>query len=456
MNVDPSIFKAYDIRGIYGKNLFDETAAAVARAFAKVIQPTTVIVGRDGRLSSPTLARILIENLRAVGVSVIDVGMVSTDMYYFACATKKLPGIMVTASHNPKEYNGFKMVRQIPQLLTGTDGIDAMQQAIQADDLPSDADQQGSLETWQLMDDFVDKILSLVDTSKIAPTKVLADTANGMVGPSLEALAKRLPQLELVPMYFEPDGNFPNHGGDPLQEENRKELQQRVPQEQAAYGFAFDPDGDRFFCIDDTGRFVSGDFMTAILSKYFLQKQPGAAIVYDIRASHAVPDTITKLGGKPFYNRVGHSYIKARMMKEDAVFGGEVTGHYYFKDFYFCDSGLAPMMYLLEMFSQSEESLAEVVDALENQYFISGEINTRGITDSAALFQKIEELYGPTAKEVLHVDGVSIVYDEWNFNVRASNTEPLVRLNLEALNKEMMQEKRDEILALIKSFATES
>lgn len=450
MQVDQSIFKAYDIRGIYGQNLFEETAQAIGKGFVSVVQPQTVIVGRDGRVSSPQISTALIESLVSCGVSVIDIGMVSTDMYYFACATKNLPGIMVTASHNPKEYNGFKMVKQIPQLLTGDDGIMQIRDLILADNLPQPASERGMIEQWNVMDAFIEKILSLVSYKLLKPMRVVIDTANGMVGPSLLQLFKHLPQIELIPMYFEPDGTFPNHGGDPLLAENRAELQQRVLSEKADLGFAFDPDGDRFFCIDSTGRFVSGDFMTAILSEYFLLKHPNAAIVYDIRASHAVPDTITKLGGTAFYNRVGHSFIKAKMQQENAVFGGEVSGHYYFKDFFLCDSGLAPMMYLLDLLAHKTESLATIVDRLEAQYFISGEINTKGV-DGAKVFAEIERIYGPQAKEVLHVDGVSMIFDDWNCNVRASNTEPLVRLNLEANTQALMEEKRDEVLAVIQS-----
>lgn len=453
MQIDKEIFKAYDIRGIYGKNLFNETAEAIGKAFAKVIKPKTVIVGRDGRISSPILFENLTKSLMEMGINIIDIGMVSTDMYYFACATKDLPGIMITASHNPKEYNGFKMVKKIPQLLTGNDGINEMQRIIEEDDFDEPSTKMGKIEKWSIMDDFVDKILSLVDYKSLKPLKVIADTANGMVGPALEALFKHLPQMELIPMYFEPDGNFPNHGGDPLDPKNRAEIQQKVPAENADLGFLFDPDGDRFFCIDSKGRFVSGDFMTAIMSEYFLKKNPGASIVYDIRASQAVPDKINQSGGKPFYNRVGHSYIKARMMKENAVFGGEVTGHYYFKDFFFCDSGLAPMIYLMDLLSKSDQKLADILDQLEKKYHISGEINTKGVNKDE-VFKKIEEKYKPAAKEILHIDGVSIFNDDWNFNVRASNTEPLVRLNMEAVSNELMEEKRDEILELIKSCVT--
>jgi len=449
MQVDSSIFKAYDIRGIYGQNLNDEIGEAVGKAFVKVLGATTVILGRDGRTSSPALHDAVVRGLTSVGVNVIDIGMVSTDIYYYACATKGLPGIMITASHNPKEYNGFKMVKKIPYLLSGDEGIQDIRQIIESDSYPTTASNPGTVENWEIMEGFIQTVLSLVDVSRLKPMKVLCDTANGMVGPGIVELAKHIPQLQVTPMYFEVDGNFPNHGGDPLQEENRKELQQRVASEGADLGFAFDPDGDRFFCIDKKGRFVSGDFMTAILSRYFLAKNPGATIVYDIRASHAVPDTINSLGGKALYNRVGHAYIKKRMMDEGAVFGGEVSGHYYFKDFFFCDSGLAPMLYLMDLLSQSGETLDQMIDELSSVYFISGEINTKGV-DGKVVLAKIEELYGPAAKEVIKVDGITIQNDGWTFNVRTSNTEPLVRLNLEAISKELMEKKREEILSVIR------
>lgn len=449
MQVDPSTFKAYDIRGIYGQNLSEDIARALGRVFTKVVPTTTVVIGRDGRVSSPSLHDALIEGLTSVGVNVIDVGMVSTDMYYYACATKKLPGIMITASHNPKEYNGFKMVKQVPYLLSGDEGIQDIRKLIEADDFLPAAAQPGSVEEWSIMDGFIQKMLSLVDVTQLKPMKVIADTANGMVGPSLTALFKHIPQVQLTPMYFEPDGTFPNHGGDPLDPANRTEIEQRVPAEGADLGFMFDPDGDRFFCIDKKGRFVSGDFMTALLSKYFLLRKPGANIVYDIRASHAVPDLIKAAGGTPLYNRVGHAFIKKRMMDENAAFGGEVTGHYYFADFFYSDSGIAPMLYLMDLLSKSDKTLDQMLDELGAKYFISGEINTKGV-DINDVTKRLEEKYGTTAKEILRVDGVSFVFDDFHFNVRGSNTEPLVRLNLEANSKELMEQKRDEVVSVIR------
>ncbi|MFH2118253.1 MAG: phosphomannomutase/phosphoglucomutase [Candidatus Paceibacterota bacterium] len=447
---DPTIFKAYDIRGIYGQNFNEDIARAVGKAFTKVVQPTQVIVGQDGRVSSPSLASALIDGLTSVGVNVIDVGRVSTDMYYYACATKNIPGIMVTASHNPKEYNGFKMVRNIPYLLSGDEGIQEIRQLIEDDKLPEDSTTPGTVETWSIMDGFIDKIASLVDLSKLKPIKVIADTANGMVGPSLTELFKKIPQVQLTPMYFEVDGTFPNHGGDPLQEANRRELMERVATEKYDLGFAFDPDGDRFFCIDNKGRFVAGDFMTAILASYFLDKNPGATIIYDIRASLAVKDAIEEKGGKPFYSRVGHAYIKKSMKDQGAVFGGEVTGHYYFESFFGCDSGLAPMVYLMDLLSQTDRTLADLLDEYESKYHISGEINNK-VANVKATIAQIKEKYAPLANQVIEIDGITCEMGDWRFNVRGSNTEPLIRLNLEATSSALMAEKRDELLTVIKS-----
>jgi phosphomannomutase len=452
MQIDQSIFKAYDIRGIYPTQLNEDLARGIVKGFVSVIQPKTVVLGRDARISGPSIHDAVVETFTELGVNVIDVGLVSSDMYYFACATKDLPGMMITASHNPKEYNGFKMVRKIPYFLTGDIEIKQIKEMILADNFPgvSKAATPGKVENWNLMPDFKAKILSLVDTSKFKPMTVIADTANGMGGPILETIKDNLKNINLIPMYFEPDGNFPNHGGDPLLPENRAELQARVPKDKADLGVMFDPDGDRFFVIDKKGRFVPGDFMTAIMSEYFLKLNPGASIVYDIRASRAVPEIITKNSGKPLYNRVGHSYIKKRMIDEKSVFGGEVSGHYYFADFFRCDSAVLAMLYVLAYLSQSPKSLDQIVDEMENKYFISGEVNSKVLSVPDTLV-KIETKYKDQAKEILHVDGVSMEFDGWRFNVRGSNTEPLIRLNLEATDKATMEAKRDEVLALIRS-----
>ena len=320
MHVDPAIFKAYDIRGLYPGQLDESTGRAVGRAFATLLQPEQVVVGRDMRLSSPAVGAALIAGLAQQQADVIDLGMVSTDQYYYACATCRRPGIMVTASHNPPEYCGFKMVRQMPYLLSGDQGIQDLRRIIEAEEYRP-ARGRGLVAERDLSAGFVDKVLSLVDVRRLRRLKVVADTGNGMVGPILQRVYARLP-VDLVGMYLEPDGSLPNHGLDPMKEENRAELQRRVVAEGADAGFAFDGDGDRFFAIDDRGRFVPGDFLTALLGEYLLQGEPGAKVIHDVRCSWAVRDRILGAGGTPLVERVGHSFLKPRLFEEGGVFAG--------------------------------------------------------------------------------------------------------------------------------------
>ncbi len=448
MQVNPGIFKAYDIRGIYPTELNEEVGYAIGRAFASFLQVDKVIVGRDMRLSGPQMFDAVSRGLMDQGADVINIGMVSTDQYYYACATLGHAGMMVTASHNPKEYTGFKMVRKMPQLLSGDKGIQDLRRIVENDDY-SRPSRQGTMTDMDLSEDFVNMVLSLIDVEALAPLKVIADTGNGMVGPILKRVYDRLPSIKLVGMYLEPDGSLPNHGLDPLQPENRAELQARVPAEGADVGFAFDGDGDRFFTIDDRGQFVSGDFMTALMGSYLLEKYPGSKVLYDVRASWAVPDLIKSAGGTPLVERVGHAFIKARMAQEEAIFAGEVSGHYYFKDFFYADSGIVPSLIILEMLSKKGAKLSELLEALEAEYFISGEINTRISGDPKEKMQELAKLFEDGTVEWL--DGVSATYYDWHFNVRPSNTEPLLRLNLEAKTKALMEEKRDQILEIIRS-----
>jgi phosphomannomutase len=445
MSVDPKIFKAYDIRGIYPTEL-DETAAyKIGRAFVTFLGVDRVIVGRDMRLSGPQIFKAVTDGIQDQGADVIDIGLVSTDQYYFACSTLGGAGMMVTASHNPKDYTGFKMVRQMPYLLSGETGIQDLRRLVEQDQW-SEPERRGEISTRDLSEAFVQKLLSLIDVSSLKPLKVIADTGNGMVGPALSRVYAHLP-VRLTGMYFEPDGSLPNHGLDPLQEENRAELQQRVVQEQADVGFAFDGDGDRFFTIDDRGTFVPGDYMTALLAEYLLKKNPGQKIVYDVRASWAVPDRVSAAGGTPLIERVGHAFIKRRMADEDVLFAGEVSGHYYFRDFDFADSGLIPSLLILEMLSTSGRRLSELLEPLESKYFVSGEINST-VPDTRAKIEELAERYADGKVE--RIDGLSVTYDDWHFNVRGSNTEPLLRLNLEALSRELMEQKRDEVLGIIR------
>jgi len=448
MQVNPGIFRAYDIRGIYPDDLNEDAGYAIGRAFVTFLEVDKVIVGRDMRISGPQMFDAVTRGLMDQGADVINIGMVSTDQYYHACATLGQAGIMVTASHNPKEYSGLKMVRKMPQLLSGDSGIQDLRQIVENDAFaPSTG--QGQMTEKDLKKEFVEKVLSIIDVESLAPLKVIADTGNGMVGPVLKLVYEQLPGIDLTGMYLEPDGNLPNHGLDPLQPENRAELQQRVVDEGADIGFAFDGDGDRFFTIDDRGQFVAGDYLTALMGEYLLEKYPNSNILYDVRASWAVPDLITAAGGTPMVERVGHAFIKSRMAKENAIFAGEVTGHYYFKDFYFADSGIVPSLIILEMLSKKKARLSDLLKPLEAKYFISGEINTRISGDPQAKLQELAETFKDGRVEWL--DGVSVTYEDWHFNARPSNTEPLLRLNLEAKTKELMEEKRDQVIGIIRA-----
>ncbi len=448
MQVDPSVFKAYDIRGIYPEQLNEEAGYAIGRAFVTFLHVDKVIVGRDMRLSGPQLFDALTRGLIDQGAEVIDIGLVSTDQFYYACATLDEAGVMVTASHNPKEYNGFKMVRRMPQLLSGDSGIQDLRRIVENDAFIKPAG-RGRMTSADLSEGFVNHVLGMIDVQALAPLKVIADTANGTVGPILRRIYGHLPSIDLTGMYLQPDGNLPNHGLDPLQPANRAELQAKVASEGADVGFAFDGDGDRFFTIDDRGEFVSGDFMTALLGQYMLGRYPSSKILYDVRASWAVPELVRAAGGIPLMERVGHAFIKRRMAREDALFAGEVSGHYYFKDFFFADSGMVPSLIVLEMLSKWKAKLSELLKPLEKMYFISGEINTRIPGDPEKKMEELADTFRDG--EVEWFDGVSVTYDNWHFNVRPSQTEPLLRLNLEAKSEALMEEKRNQLLELIRS-----
>lgn len=448
MDVNPSIFKAYDIRGIYPTDLNEEAAYLIGRAFVSFLGAQAVIVGRDMRTSGPAMFDAVIRGITDQGADVADIGMVSTDQYYFACSTLGLPGMMVTASHNPKQYSGFKMVRQMPFLLSGDEGIQDLRRLVESEAFPTPT-RKGSVTTHDFKEPFVQKVLSLIDVESLAARnlKVIADTGNGMVGPILQEIYGRLP-IAFAGMYLDPDGNLPNHGLDPLQPENRAELQARVPAEGFDIGFLFDGDGDRFFAIDDRGEFISGDFLTAIMGQYMLEKYPEAKILYDVRASWAVPDMIKAKGGLPLMERVGHAFIKRRMATEDAVYAGEVTGHYYFKDFFYADSGIIPSLLLMEMLAKRGVKMSDLLRELEAKYFISGEINSK-VSNVQAKLAELAERYSDGVIE--RMDGVSVSYDTWHFNVRGSNTEPLIRLNLESIaSAAEMEARRDEVLAIIR------
>lgn len=453
MQVDSDIFKANDIRGVYPDALDDAVAYAVGRAFVTLLGVNEVVLGRDMRLSSPPMSYALTQGLLEGGADVLDIGMVSTDQYYYACATLDQAGIMVTASHNPPEYSGFKMVKRMPYILSG-DMIQELRAIIETDGFAQPirrgkmVEKVRDIDPSTLTEGFVEKVLSLIDVNALTPLKVIADTGNGMVGPILKRIYSHLPTVELIGMYLEPDGNLPNHGPDPLQPENRAELERRVIAEGADIGFIFDGDGDRCFAVDDRGEFASSDFLSALIGRYFLESNPGAKMVYAPRCSHAVRDLITDAGGVPLVERVGHAVMKERLVQEDALFATEGTGHYYFRDFFYADSGILPSLIVMEMLSKKCTTLSELLKPLELTYFISGEINTPISADPTAKMEEIAQVFGKNGT-VEWMDGLSIGFEDWHLNVRASNTEPLLRLNLEATSKELMERKRDAVLRVI-------
>jgi phosphomannomutase len=456
--VSPSIFKAYDIRGIAGRDIDGDIAESIGRAFAHVLSELSgkpvgelrVGVGRDMRLTAPELAGRYRDGLVAEGVAVLDAGMVGTEMLYWLVGSRELDGgLMCTASHNPKPYTGAKLVREGALALSGDEGIQDIRRLIE-DGIPvSPAAGSGSVEQVELYDAFHETALTLVDTRAIKPLKVVVDGGNGMAGPMVGPLLERL-GLDLVTAYWTPDGEFPDHEPNPLLPENRAFIMEKVVAEGADLGIAWDGDADRCFFIDDTGAFVDGDFLTALLAEALLGKQPGVptTILYDVRASRAVRDRVEAAGGTALVNRVGHAFFKTRMRATGAAFGGEVSGHYYFREFYNADSGTLPALLILELLSRRGAKLSELVADLRSKYFISGEINSE-VADQQAKLAELEARYGDA--EISHLDGVSVDYDDWHFNVRPSNTEPLLRLCLESLvSRADMERRRDEVLALIR------
>ena len=453
--VDPAIFKAYDVRGLYGEQINGEVNYLLGRAFARVLgdlrgkapAELRIGLGRDMRIQAPEMAGRLRDGITAEGATVLDAGMVGTEMLYYLVGSRGLDGgAMVTASHNPKAYTGVKLVREGALALSGDAGIGEIRELVLAgiDDPPA----EGAVEALDVYDDFQSHALSVIEAGRVRPLRVVVDGGNGMAGPMVGPLLERL-GLDLVETYWVPDGEFPDHEPNPLLPENRRFVIDRVLSEKANLGIAWDGDADRCFFIDDAGEFVDGDFLTALLAKQVLAKQPGATILYDVRASRAVADTVAGAGGTAYRNRVGHAFFKQAMREHDAAFGGEVSGHYYFREFWCADSGTLPALLVLELLSLEGRSLSELVGELRSKYFISGEINSE-VSDQQAKMQEIAERYSDG--EIDWLDGVSVDYPEWHFNVRPSNTEPLLRLNLESLvSREDLGRRRDEVLELIRS-----
>jgi phosphomannomutase len=451
----PDIFKAYDIRGLYGEQIDGSIAEQIGRAFARVLAELSgkpvpelrVGLGRDMRLTAPELSERYRAGLLAEGANVLDAGQVGTEMLYYLVGSRELDGgLMCTASHNPKAYTGAKLVREGAIALSGDSGIQDIRRTIEAG-LP-ESDNEGSIEQVDLYAGFQETVLRFIDPSVIKPLKVVVDGGNGMAGPVAGPLLESF-GLDLIETCWTPDGNFPEHEPNPLLPENRQFIIDRVLAAGADLGIAWDGDADRCFFIDETGRFVDGDFLTALLAESLLAKTPGQAILYDVRASRAVADTVTRAGGTAYVNRVGHAFFKTRMRKEGSLFGGEVSGHYYFRDFYCADSGTIPALLVLELLSRTGKSMSELLEPYRSRYFISGEINSE-VSDPDAKMRELAVRF-PDAEQK-QLDGISIDYPDWHFNVRSSNTEPLLRLCLESLvSPEDMERRRDEVLDLIRS-----
>ena len=451
--LDPKVFKAYDVRGIYGDELDEKGAYAIGRAYAAQFAPKRIAVGRDMRVSAPSMSSAVMSGVAESGAEVLDLGMVGTEMVYFAVGSLGLDGgIAVTASHNPKEYTGMKIVREGALPVGGESGLlDIRDRAVELVENRGQTPVEGleeKIQSYDIWPAYVDRVLSFVDVEEIKPLRVVIDAANGMGGAMLPPVLERLP-IEAVRCYFDPDGTFPNHEPNPLLPENREFIVQKTLEEGADLGVAFDGDADRCFFVDDTGEFVPGDFATALLAESILEKDPGAKIIYDVRASWAVPETIERAGGIPVVSRVGHAFIKLVMREEGAAFGGEVSGHYYFRDFSQADSGVVPFLLMLELISKKGQKLSEILRPFRERYFITGELNTP-VTDVNEVLQRLERRYSMEGT-VSHLDGVSVDGEDWHMNVRPSNTEPLLRLNLEARTKEQMELKRDEVLTEIRS-----
>lgn len=448
MTLLPEVFKAYDIRGLYGDEIDEEGAERVGRAFVAVTGATRVAVGHDVRLSSPGISAAFIRGALSAGADVTALGLAATEMVYFAVDEGGYDaGAVITASHNPPAYTGAKMVSAGALPLSGDTGISEIGRLAMAGE-PGPAAAPGSESVDDgLLGRFVDRCLQFVDPSAITGLKVVLDAANGMAGVYLPPVLERI-SIDAVPCFLDPDGRFPHHEPNPLLEENREFIEGAVVENGADLGIAWDGDADRCFFIDEKGGFVAGDFLTALLARHILGQVGPSTVVYDLRASWAVRDAIVEAGGTPDEFRVGHAFIKRRMREVDAVFAGEVSGHYYFRDFSYADSGLIPALMVMEIVATSGRPLSEMVAALRERYHISGEINST-VADAGAAIDRLRARYADGRQA--EVDGLSVAYDDWHFNVRPSNTEPLLRLNLESLVSEAdMERKRDEVLAIIR------
>lgn len=442
-----AIFKSYDIRGIYPTELDEAAAERIGQAFVRFLDAPIVAVGRDMRQSSQPLFEAFARGVNRQGADVVDLGLTSTDELYFSVGHFGYPaGAMITASHNPKEYNGFKLCREQAIALSADTGVFAIRDLVARDDF-SPAARSGAVQRRDALPDYVEHCLSFIDVSALRPLRIAIDCGNGMGGLIVPAVFRRLP-FEVIPLYFELDGTFPNHPASPIEPENMAAVQAAVRSHKADLGAAFDGDADRVFITDERGALVGGDMVTALVAKMLLRSHRGATVLYNLICSRGVPELIAAEGGRGIRTRVGHSIIKSVMREQNAIFGGEHSGHFYFRDNYYADSGLIALLVVLELVSREGKPVSELLKPLDRR-FRSGEINSR-VADVKAKLAEIEGHYAD-AREIDHLDGVTVQYDDWWFNVRPSNTEPLLRLNVEADTPELLARKRDEVLALIRS-----
>lgn len=450
--VDSTIFKSYDVRGIYPSELSEEVAYGIGRCFVPLLQSggasaqPAVVVGRDMRPTGQALFGAFARGATEQGAEVVDIGMVSTDALYFAVGKYGFDGgVMITASHNPAQYNGMKFTRSQAEAISLDTGLATIRDRLLAGDLPPKAEKAGSVTHRNVLDDFAEHCLSFIDRTKIKPFRIAVDAGNGMAGETIPHVFKSLP-CEIVPLYFELDGSFPNHPASPIEPENMIDLQAAVRKHSCDLGVAFDGDADRMFLVDEKGDLVDGSTVTALVALNTLKKYPGAKILYNLIVSRSVPELIEKAGGVPVRSKVGHSIIKALMREQDIVFGGEHSGHFYFKQNWYADSGMIALLSCLEPFSEASGSVSATIAPIDTR-FRSGEINS-SVADVSAKLAEIGRHYSDA--QIDRLDGLTISYPHWWMNVRPSNTEPLLRLNVEGDTKALMEEHRDEALALIR------
>ena len=440
-----SIFKAYDVRGVYPSQLDEDAAYRIGRAFASWSTAPRVVLGKDCRPSSPGLAAAFTEGATDAGSDVVDIGLATTDMVYFASGRLSTPGAMFTASHNPPQYNGIKLCLAGAAPVGEDSGLDEVRRLAEAVRPGEGATDKGDIQTLDMLEEYIEHLLSFADLPRFASLTVAADAANGMAGLVVPPLFERLP-CKLIPLYMDLDGAFPNHPADPIQPENQADLMRAVTEHRADLGLAFDGDADRVFLVDEHAEGVSGSMVTALVAIGMLARSPGATILYNLICSRMVPEVIREHGGKPVRTRVGHSFIKKVMAETGAVFGGEHSGHYYFRDHYNADSGLVASMIVMDQMSKAGKPLSELLQPLR-RYWASGEINSE-VEDKSAAIERLAKAFADGRQDRL--DGLTVEYDEWWFNVRPSNTEPLLRLNVEARTEALMNEKTAEILAIIR------